>query len=305
MAADVTEGTAKFGDHQTWYRITGDLSSDRTPLVVLHGGPGCVHDYLLPLAAIAETGRPVIHYDQIGNGRSTHLPDKPSDFWTVQLFLDELQSLVDTLDIAGRYLVLGQSWGGMLAAEHAVLRPVGLRGVVIADSPADMSLWSAAAAELRAALPPGVDDTLRAHEEAGTTDSEEYREAMKVFYERHVCRVVPWPDELDRTFAAIDEDPTVYSAMNGPSEFHVTGSLRDWTIVDRLGAISVPTLLISGEFDEATPMTVRPYFDNIADVRWEILDGCSHIPQLEDPDRFNGLVTEFLDSCDNTGRHDD
>jgi L-proline amide hydrolase len=298
MSAPVTEGTAKFGDYQTWYRITGDLSSGRTPLVVLHDGPGCVHDYLLPIANIAETGRAVIHYDQIGNGRSTHLRDKPPEFWTVQLFLDELTSLVDTLGIAGGYLVLGQSWGGMLAAEHAVLRPPGLRGLVIADSPADMGLWSAAAAELRAALPPGVDETLAAHEAAGTTDSEEYREAMRFFYDRHVCRVVPWPDELVRSFAAIDEDPTVYATMNGPSEFHVVGSLRDWSIVDRLDAINVPTLVISGEFDEAAPATVRPYAEGIAGARWEILQNCSHLPQLEDPDRFNTLVSEFLDAVE-------
>ena len=298
MAAAVAEGTAKFGDYQTWYRITGDLSSGRTPLVVLHGGPGCVHDYLLPVAALAETGRPVIHYDQLGNGRSTHLRDKPPEFWTVQLFLNELQSLVDTLGIAGGYHVLGQSWGGMLAAEHAVLRPAGLRGLVIADSPAAMDLWSAAAARLRAALPPGVDETLRSHEEAGTTDSDEYHQAMRVFYDRHVCRVVPWPDEVARTFAAIDDDPTVYLAMNGPSEFHVVGSLRDWSIVDRLGAVEAPTLLISGEHDEATPSTVEPYFRNIPNVRWEILDNCSHLPQIEDTERFNTLVAEFLDGCD-------
>lgn len=302
MAAPVTERSAKFGDYQTWYRITGDLSAGKSPLVVLHGGPGCVHDYLLPVAAIAETGRPVVHYDQVGNGRSTHLRDKPPEFWTVQLFLNELESLVNTLGIADRYLVLGQSWGGMLGAEHATLRPPGLRGLVIADSPAAMTLWSTAAARLRAALPAGVDETLRTHEVAGTTDSAEYRQAMRVFYDRHVCRVVPWPDEVARTFAAIDEDPTVYLAMNGPSEFHVVGSLREWSIVDRLGAIDVPTLLISGEHDEATPETVAPYYEGIADVRWEILENCSHLPQIEDTERFNGLVTEFLDACDEAGR---
>jgi L-proline amide hydrolase len=297
MAAPVTEGTAKFGDYQTWYRITGDLSAGKAPLVVLHGGPGCIHDYLLPLAAIAETGRAVVHYDQIGNGRSTHLRDKPPEFWTVQLFLDELKSLVDTLGIAGRYLVLGQSWGGMLAAEHATRQPPGLRGLVISNSPASLELWSAEADRLRSALPPDVEETLRTHESAGTTDSEAYRDAMRVFYDRHVCRV-PWPDELSRTFAAMDEDPTVYHTMNGPSEFHVIGTLRHWSIVDRLGAITAPTLLISGEHDEATPATVKPYHDHIADVRWEILDNCSHLPQIEDTERFNTLVTEFLDTCD-------
>jgi L-proline amide hydrolase len=204
---------------------------------------------------------------------------------------------VDTLGIAGSYLVLGQSWGGMLAAEHATLQPPGLRGVVISNSPASLELWSAEADRLRAGLPPGVDDILRAHEAAGTTDSDAYQEAMRVFYDRHVCRV-PWPDELVRTFAAIDEDPTVYHTMNGPSEFYVIGSLRSWSIVDRLGAVTVPTLLISGEHDEATPATVKPYHDHIANVRWEILDNCSHLPQLEDTERFNTLVTEFLDTCD-------
>jgi L-proline amide hydrolase len=299
--APVTEGMAKFGDYQTWYRITGDLASDKTPLVVLHGGPGCVHDYLLPVAAVAETGRPVIHYDQVGNGRSTHLRDKPPEFWTVQLFLDELASLVDTLGIAGRYHVLGQSWGGMLAAEHATLRPPGLRGLVICDSPASIELWVSAATRLRAELPPGVDDILRAHEAAGTTDSDEYHRAMRVFYDRHVCRVVPWPAEVARTFAAIEDNPTVYLAMNGPSEFHVIGSLRDWSIMDRLDSISVPTLIISGEFDEATPETVRPYQERIADARWEVLENCSHMPQVEDPDRFMALVTEFLDARDAEG----
>lgn len=299
--ATVTEGVAKFGDYQTWYRVTGELSSDKAPLVVLHGGPGCVHDYLLSIAAVADTGRPVIHYDQVGNGRSTHLRDKPPEFWTVRLFLDELESLVATLGIAGRYHVLGQSWGGMLAAEHATLRPAGLRGLVICDSPASMDLWVAAAGRLRAELPPGVDDVLRTHEEAGTTDSEDYQRAMRFFYDRHVCRVVPWPPEVERTFAAIEDDPTVYLAMNGPSEFHVIGSLRDWSIVDRLHLVAVPALIVSGEFDEAAPDTVRPYHERIPDVRWEILPGCSHMPQVEDPDRFMPLVTGFLDSLDAAG----
>src|ERR1700743_3776926 len=169
----ITEGTVPFQGHETWYRITGDLTAGPAPLVVLHGGPGCTHDYLVNLASPADTGRPVVHYDQIGNGRSTHLPDAPPDYWTPELFVAELDNLLVGLGIADRYVMLGQSWGGMLAAEHAVRRPAGLRGLVIADSPASMDLWSAAAGELRAELPRDVDDTLSRHEAAGTTDSQE------------------------------------------------------------------------------------------------------------------------------------
>ncbi|QUQ63023.1 proline iminopeptidase-family hydrolase [Kutzneria sp. CA-103260] len=287
------EGHAAFGDHQTWYRITGELGSGGVPLVVLHGGPGCTHDYLLRLADLAGD-RAVVHYDQLGNGKSTHLPDASPDFWTVELFLAELDNLLRTLGIADRYALLGQSWGGMLAAEHAARRPAGLRGLVIANSPASMSLWLAAADRLRAELPPEVEKTLRAHEADGTTDSQAYKDAVQVFYERHLCRVVPMPAEVAFALAEIDRDPTVYHAMNGPSEFHVIGSIRDWSIIDRVDAVSAPTLLVSGRHDEATPETVQPYFDRIPDVRWEIFEESSHMPHVEEPARFTEVVGGFL-----------
>ena len=122
----VLEGQAPFRDYATWYRVTGDLSATKAPLVVLHGGPGCTHDYVDSLKGIAATGRAVVHYDQLGNGRSTHLRDKGADFWTVELFLDELANLTRHLGIERGYHVFGQSWGGMLGAEHAVTRPSGL-----------------------------------------------------------------------------------------------------------------------------------------------------------------------------------
>lgn len=294
----VSEGTVQFRDYQTWYRVTGDLESGGVPLVTLHGGPGCTHDYLLRLTALADTGRAVVHYDQLGNGRSTHLPDAPPDFWSPQLFLAELDNLLTALGIADRYTLLGQSWGGMLAAEHAVLRPSGLRGLVIADSPASMDLWVSAANELRADLPAEIENVLRKHEAAGTTDSDEYQRTMLAFYERHVCRVIPMPPEVTATFDAMDDDPTVYHTMNGPSEFHVVGSLKGWSIVDRLPAVAVPTLLASGRYDEATTATVQPYFELIPDVRWSVFAESSHMPHVEETDRFNTVVADFLAGID-------
>ena len=287
-------GTIAFRDWQTWYRITGNLDGGKTPLVVLHGGPGAAHNYTLRIAGIARQGRAVVHYDQLGIGSSTHLPDHGADFWTVELFLDELDNLLAALGIAGSYHLLGQSWGGMLAAEHAVRRPPGLRGLVIANSPASMELWLSGAAELRAALPPEVQRTLLAHEAAGTTDHPEYQAAEQVYNERHVCRVVPNPPEVAAAFKSMDENPTVYHTMNGPSEFHVIGGLREWTVVDRLPAIAVPTLVISGAYDEAAPVAVRPYADLIPGARWEIFEDSSHLPNVEEPARYLSVVESFL-----------
>ena len=265
---------------------------------MLHGGPGCTHDYVDSLKGIAATGRAVVHYDQLGNGRSTHLRDKGADFWTVELFLDELASLTRHLGIDGGYHVFGQSWGGMLGAEHAVTRPGGLRSLVIANSPASMELWVSEANRLRELLPPEVQATLLAHEAAGTTSTPEYTAAVRVFYDRHVCRVNPWPDEVARTFAAIEDDPTVYMTMNGPSEFHVIGTLKPWSIIDRLDRIEVPVLLISGRHDEATPATVQPYADRIKDVRWEMFENSSHMPHVEETERCLQVVGDFLDRND-------
>ena len=293
-----TEGTASFGEYETWYRVTGDIQSGKTPILILHGGPGCTHDYVDAFKLLAESGRAVIHYDQIGNGRSTHLREKGVDFWTVDLFKRELDNLIDHLGIRGGYHVLGQSWGGMLGAEFASTRPKGLKRLVIADSPASMTLWLEAAAELRAKLPPDVQATLLRHEEAGTTGSPEYEAAVLVFYQRHVCRVIPMPEEVSRSFAAIADDPTVYHTMNGPSEFHVIGSLKTWSMVGRLGTITVPTLLISGRHDEATPATVQPFADEIPDVRWTVFEESSHLPHVEETERCMQVVGDFLAEAD-------
>jgi L-proline amide hydrolase len=291
-------GTVDFRGWQTWYRVTGDLETGKTPLVVLHGGPGAAHNYTLSIAGIAAQGRAVVHYDQLGIGNSTHLPDRGADFWTVQLFLDELDNLLAALGIAGRYHVLGQSWGGMLAAEHAVRRPPGLRGLVIANSPASMHLWLSEANRLRDELPAEVQRTLLAHEAAGTTDHPDYKAAEDVFNARHVCRIVPNPPEVAETFALIDADPTVYHTMNGPNEFHVVGTLKDWTVIERLDRITAPTLLVSGRYDEATEATVQPYADRIPDVRWTIFENSSHMPHVEEEASYLRLVGAFLDDND-------
>ncbi len=287
-------GVAPFMGHQTWYRITGDLKSEKHPVVMLHGGPGAAHNYLTSYAGLAAGGRAVIHYDQLGCGLSTHLPDAPKDFWTPRLFLDELESLTRHLGIADAYQVVGQSWGGMLGAEHAITQPKGLKALVIANSPASMTMWLEEANRLRELLPPEVQATLLKHEAAGTTGAKEYEDAVKVFYDRHLCRV-PWPPEVAASFAQLAAEPTVYHTMNGPSEFHVVGSLKSWDITAQLHKITAPTLLISGRHDEATPKVVQQYADGIKHADWVVFENSSHLPHVEETEHCLKVVGEFLD----------
>ena len=289
----MSEGAMTRDENETWYRVVGDLSSGPTPVVICHGGPGAAHDYTEPIANLSRQGRGCVLYDQLGCGKSTHLPDAPADFWTVELFKDELVDLTRHLGIADRYAVVGQSWGGMLAMEHALDHPPGLRAIVVADSPASIPLWVEEANRLRADLPPDVQATLTEHEEAGTTDSAEYEAAVRVYYDRHLCRV-PWPDHVQRTFDQMAADPTVYHTMNGPSEFHCIGSLKTWDITDRLPEMTTPTLLISGRYDEATPHIVEQIHSRIPGAQWRLFEDSSHMPHVEETEAFLEAVEAFL-----------
>jgi len=297
MAAN--ERRIPFGPYETWARVTGDLSAAKRPVIILHGGPGVAHNYVDAYKLLAKGGRAVIHYDQLGCGNSTLLPDKGADFWTPQLFVDELENLVDHFGLRGRgFHVLGQSWGGMLGAEYGVRRPKGLASLTIANSPASMLLWVAEANRLRSLMPQDVQDTLTRHEKAGTTDHPDYAKATADFYARHVCRVQPMPPEVQETFDQVARNPTVYNTMNGPNEFFVIGTLKNWSIIDQLPKIEVPTLILSGRHDEATPATVQPYKDGIKGSEWVIFEHSSHMPHVEEQEACMATVGAFLDRHD-------
>ncbi|KAI0719387.1 proline-specific peptidase [Cerioporus squamosus] len=271
----------------TWYKVFGNLkTTQHRPHVVLHGGPGVVHNYLLSLADLVSTHSiPVVLYDQLGNGKSTHLPEKNGDtaFWTDDLFINQLEHLLRHLRIQDSFDVLGHSWSGMLGARFATRHPPGLKRLVLTNSPASMHLWVEAANRLRSQLPKDVQATLDKHEADGTSDSKEYHDAVGVFYASHLCGLDPMPEDVVGALGAIEADPTVY--MTIPSEFFITGSLKDWTVVDDIHKINVPTLLLNGRYDEAQDSVV---------VKWYTFAESSHMPQYEERERFMQVVSDFL-----------
>jgi proline-specific peptidase len=234
----------------------------------------------------------VIFYDQLGCGLSA-IPESKPEMWTVGLYVEEIDVVRRALGL-DRLHLLGQSWGGMLGMEYALTQPAGLASLTVASSPASMIQWVSEANRLRNDLPPEVQQTLLHHEEAGTTGDPAYHAAMEVFYDRHVCRVKPTPEEVARTFAKIDANPEVYHTMNGPSEFHVTGLLKTWDIVDRLGEIAVPTLVTSGRYDEATPLIAQTVHFGIPGSKWVLFDESSHMPHAEEPERYMEVLDGFL-----------
>jgi proline-specific peptidase len=288
----VTEGRVPYAGGETWYRIVGGRDEPgKLPLLCLHGGPGAPHDYLEPLGRLADTGRRVIFYDQIGGGRSW-IEAHPST-WTVELFVGEVGAVREALGL-DRIHLFGSSWGGMLAMEYALTQPEGLASLVLSSSPPSIPAWAEETNRLRRELPADVQRVLDDHEAAGTIDSPEYEEAAMEFYKRHVCRLDPWPDYLQRTFVGLREHPEVYTTMQGPNEFVITGTLKDWDIADRLGEIRLPTLITAGRQDEFTPRQAETLHAGIAGSELVTFEHSSHMQFAEEPERYLEVVATFL-----------
>ena len=287
------DGHVEFEGHRTWYRVVGEAEDPgRLPLLCLHGGPGSTWHHMEPYAQLAE-GRRVIFYDQLGCGNSAVTEAHDPAMWTTDLFVREVAAVRESLGLE-RCHVIGHSWGGMLGMAYAITQPEGLASLVVESSPPSVPFWLKELDRLRVDLPPDVEATLRRHEADGTTDSVEYETTMMAFYDRHVCRVRPWPDWLQRTFDETAANPEVYATMNGPSEFHVIGPLKDFDITGELDRIRTPTLLFCGEFDEVTPETVAQAHAGIRGSTFFVMQGCSHMSQAERPEATLGLVRGWL-----------
>jgi L-proline amide hydrolase len=161
-----------------------------------------------------------------------------------------------------------------------------------------MSLWTSEAMRQRSEMPQDIQEALNTHEAAQDYDNPAYKAATDWVYARHVCRVVPNPPEVVASFAQLAADPTVYFTMNGPNEFFVIGTLKDWDIRPALPQIATPTLVISGRHDEATPACVEPFATLIPGARWVIFEDSSHMPHVEEHEACMATVSAFLNDND-------
>lgn len=281
------EGLIEVTGGKVWYQIN-DLGENRTPVIVLHGGPGSSHYSLQGLRALAAQ-RPIIFYDQLGCGKS----DRPTDqkLWQLERFVQELAQIRKALSLDVVH-ILGHSWGTTLAAAYMLTKPTGIKSVILSSPCLSAPLWAEDQERNRQKLPKEVQETLKKCEENGTTDSQEYEDATLEFNKQFVCRLDPWPEFLKK--GAHLKNTEVYNIMWGPSEFHVTGNLKHFDCTERLHEISVPTLYTCGRYDEATPDSTE-YFSRLTpNSKFHVFENSAHMPYLEEPEEFLRVIGDFL-----------
>jgi proline iminopeptidase len=276
------------GKYKVW---TKKLGAGKVKLLTLHGGPGVTHEYFecfedfLPQAGIE-----FYYYDQLGS----YYSDQPDDksLWTIERFREEVEQVRRALGLENFYLY-GQSWGSMLAIEYALEYQKHVKGLVLSSMTASIPSYVAYIAKLRAALPPEVQAVLAKHEATGQYEAPEYQEAMfKEVYGRHVCRIDPWPDPVARAFKHLN--PQVYGTMQGPNEFVVTGTFKDWDRWADLPKIAVPTLVIGARYDEMDPEDIRKMGRAIPRSRVAICENGSHLAMWDDQEAYFRHLIRFL-----------
>ena len=284
------EGRISTGGLETWYRIVGDTTASyprKLPVLALHGGPGLPHESLEPLEALAESGRQVVFYDQLGCGNSTR-PDDP-DPWGVAPFLEELATVRRELGLR-RVHLLGHSWGRLLAMEHALGGAGGLASLILVGSVVSGPMVFDCRQRFYEKLPPDAREAIHRHEAAGTFDDPEYGEAIDLFYRRYACRLDPWPGWLNRALSRMDVGTN--AAMWGPPG--APGPLATVDLRPRLGGIGVPTLVVAGRYDGMTSGQEGEIQAGIPGSELVVFEESSHHPFAEEPGRFLAELDDFL-----------
>lgn len=291
-AAPRTEGFANVLGFRLFFREWG--ASTGPVLLGVHGGPGATHDYLVPFADVAADGFRVVLFDQLGCGKSD-VPEDHSVF-TLEHNVAEVEGLRGALDL-GQVHLIGSSYGGLLALAYAIAHGDRLRSLITVGGLADVPFASREMRRLVQTLPPETRETLRRAEAAGDTSSPEYLRAVDTFNRTFLCRLDPWPAEVQYSLAMTTERP-VYAEMNGPNEFTIIGSIRDIDVTPQLGRIHVPTLVLGGKHDEVTPRVAEQIRERIPSARRVEFPNSSHMPFWEEREDFHAVLSDFLRGVD-------
>lgn len=288
--------TTPRGPHRVWIEEVG--SSPTLRVLLLHGGPGATHEYFEILERHFPAARiQLIYYDQLGSGRS----DAPDDdsLWTIERFVDEVEQVRRALNLTSHdFVLLGHSWGGLLAIEYALAHPDALKGLIVTNMMTSIPLYNRYASEvLEPQLPAGVRDQLHDFEERGDPLDPRWEELLaEHFYPRHVCRLPVWPDSLRRGFYHLNRH--VYELMQGPNELGASGRIARWDRTADLPRLTVPTLFIGARWDTMDPQQIEWSASRVPHGSYLYCPAGSHLAMYDDEATWFGGVTAWLSALE-------
>ena len=279
------EATLAVDGGNIWYKVSG--SGSAIPVILLHGGPGYGSFYMKPMEALS-TDRPVVRYDQLGNGKSDRLTDTTK--MTIAHFVAELDALRAKLGYDKVHIV-GHSWGTILGFEYYKAHPTHVASLTLMSAALNIPSWESNAKALLRKLPDSLQRAIATAEKTGKFEGPEYEAANNEFTSRYVVRHVRQAD-WDSTMKTAGMEQYMY--FQGPSEFTIIGTLKRYDVSKELKNITVPTLFTVGEFDEANPATIRKQAATVAGAKVAVIDTAAHLTMWDNELQTVQVVRDFL-----------
>ena len=279
------------GNFNVWTRRVGNNPAIK--VLLLHGGPAATHEYFeafdsyFPGASIE-----YYYYDQLGSAYSDQ-PDEPS-LWEIPRFVEEVEQVRVALGLnRDNFYLLGHSWGGILAIEYALKYQQNLKGLIISNMMASIPAYNAYADKV---LMPAMDQKVLAEikklEKDGKYEDPRYMALlMPHHYAHHILRMPPdqWPEPVVRSFKHLNSK--IYVPMQGPSELGASGILEKWDRTQDLGKLTLPTLVIGGQYDTMDPAHMKWMAGAVKKGRYLYCANGSHMSMYDDQKTyFDGLI---------------
>jgi proline iminopeptidase len=284
------------GKFNIWTKRIGN--NPRIKLLLLHGGPGGTHEFFKSFENfLPAEGIEFYYYDQLGSFWS----EKPNEtsLWTVERFVDEVEQVRKALELnKDNFYLLGHSWGGLLALEYALSYQNNLKGLIISNMMSSAPDYAKYAENVLAkGIDPEVVKTIRELEANNDYQNPKYMELLiPNFYVKHVCRLQPWPEEINCAVAHINNE--IYTLMQGPSEFGISGLLGKWDRKADLSKLQVPTLMIGATFDTMDPKHMKWMATEVKQGSVSICPNGSHCSMWDDQEHYFPGLIQFIKSVD-------
>jgi len=284
------------GEFKVWTKRFGN--NPRIKILLLHGGPAGTHEYMECFESFfPKEGFEFYEYDQLGS----YYSDQPKDssLWTLERFVEEVEQVRQAIGAdKNNFYILGNSWGGILGMQYALKYQENMKALIVANMMASCPEYGKYADEVLAKqMPPEVLKEIRALEAKKDFSNPRYMELlMPHFYQQHLCRLPEWPEPVNRLFKHLNGE--VYTLMQGPSEFGVSGRLANWDIKDRLKEIKVPTLMIGAKHDTMDPKAMEEQSKMVQKGRYLYCPNGSHLSMWDDQKTFMSGVISFIKDVD-------
>jgi proline iminopeptidase len=291
--------TTPVGSFKVWTKRFGN--NPKIKILLLHGGPAMTHEYMECFETFFQRqGFEFYEYDQLGS----YYSDQPKDssLWTTARFVEEVEQVRRAIGAdSSNFYVLGNSWGGILAMEYALKYQQHLKALLVANMVASAPEYGKYADEVLAGqMPVAVLAEIKAIEAKKDFNNPRYMELlMPNFYRAHLCRLKEWPDAVNRSFKHANNE--VYTMMQGPSEFGISGRLANWDIKNRLKEITVPTLMIGAKYDTMDPNAMEAQSKLVQKGQYLYCPNGSHLSMWDDQQVFMNGVVKFIKETDAGG----